>query len=65
MSTTVDAALLENAWRLRSELTDASLVDEALEALLAGTVIVPAGKHGTPWDEVLRHTRGERVGRRR
>jgi bifunctional DNA-binding transcriptional regulator/antitoxin component of YhaV-PrlF toxin-antitoxin module len=32
---------------------------------LAGTVSVPAGKHGTPWDEVLRHTRGERVGRRR
>ena len=31
---------------------------------LAGTVSVPAGKRGTPWDEVLRRTRGERVGRR-
>lgn len=32
---------------------------------LAGTVAVPAGKHGTPWDEVLRRTRAERAGRRR
>jgi antitoxin PrlF len=32
---------------------------------LAGTVPVPAGKRGTPWDEVLRRTRGERAGRRR
>lgn len=32
---------------------------------LAGSVDVPAGKHGTPWDEVLRRTRGERAGRRR
>ena len=31
---------------------------------LAGSVSVPAGKHGTPWDEVLRRTRGERAGRR-
>jgi AbrB family looped-hinge helix DNA binding protein len=31
---------------------------------LAGTVSVPAGKHGTPWDEVLRRTRRERTGRR-
>ncbi len=31
---------------------------------LAGSVVVPAGKHGTPWDEVLRRTRGERAGRR-
>lgn len=31
---------------------------------LAGSVGVPAGKHGTPWDEVLRRTRGERAGRR-
>ena len=35
ISTTVDSALLEDARRLRSELTDAALVDEALEALLA------------------------------
>lgn len=32
---------------------------------LAGTVAVPAGKRGTPWDEVLRQTRAARVGRRR
>lgn len=35
MSTTVDATLLEGARRLRSGLSDAALVDEALEALLA------------------------------
>ncbi|HEX3802526.1 MAG TPA: AbrB/MazE/SpoVT family DNA-binding domain-containing protein [Solirubrobacteraceae bacterium] len=32
---------------------------------LAGSVPVPAGKRGTPWDEVLRQTRAARVGRRR
>ncbi len=32
---------------------------------LAGAVSVPKGKRGTPWDEVLRRTRGERAGRRR
>jgi antitoxin PrlF len=32
---------------------------------LAGSVAVPAAKRGTPWDEVLRRTRVERVGRRR
>jgi bifunctional DNA-binding transcriptional regulator/antitoxin component of YhaV-PrlF toxin-antitoxin module len=32
---------------------------------LAGTVPVPAGKRGTPWDEVLRRTRSERAERRR
>jgi antitoxin PrlF len=30
---------------------------------LAGTVSVPAGKHATAWDDVLRSTRGERAGR--
>ena len=35
LSTTVDAALLAEARRLRSGTTDASLVDEALAALLA------------------------------
>ena len=35
LSTTVDAALLENARSLRSGVTDAVLVDEALAALLA------------------------------
>lgn len=32
---------------------------------LAGSVPVPAGKRGTPWDEVLRTTRANRAGRRR
>ncbi len=31
---------------------------------LAGSVSVPAGMRGTPWDEVLRRTRSERAGRR-
>ncbi len=35
VSTTVDAALLEDARRLRSGATDAALIDEALAALLA------------------------------
>lgn len=35
MSTTVDSGLLESARRARAGLTDASLVDEALAALLA------------------------------
>jgi antitoxin PrlF len=32
---------------------------------LAGSVPVPAGKRGTPWDEVLGATRAQRAGRRR
>lgn len=32
---------------------------------LAGAVAVPAGKRGTPWDEVLRRSRRARAGRRR
>jgi len=32
---------------------------------LSGSVRVPAGKRGTPWDEILRRTRADRVGRRR
>jgi AbrB family looped-hinge helix DNA binding protein len=32
---------------------------------LAGSVSVPAGKRGTPWDEVLRRTRTDRARRRR
>jgi AbrB family looped-hinge helix DNA binding protein len=28
---------------------------------LAGTVAIPSGKRGTPWDEVLRRTRRERA----
>ncbi len=31
----------------------------------AGSVSVPAGKRGTPWDEVLRQTRRARVEKRR
>lgn len=32
---------------------------------LAGSVAVPQGKRGTPWDQILRRTRHERGGRRR
>lgn len=32
---------------------------------LAGSVPVPAGKRGTPWDEVLRRTRRVRAEQRR
>jgi hypothetical protein len=35
VSTTVDGDLLEKARRLRAELADSALLDEALEALLA------------------------------
>ena len=35
VSTTVDEGLLENARRVRSELADSALIDEALAALLA------------------------------
>jgi hypothetical protein len=35
VSTTVDEGLLEAARRLRAELTDSALLDEALQALLA------------------------------
>jgi hypothetical protein len=35
ISTTVDADLLARARRLREDSTDAALIDEALEALLA------------------------------
>jgi len=34
LSTTVDAALLDGARRIRSGVTDAALIDEALRALL-------------------------------
>ena len=34
LSTTVDAALLDGARRLRAGVTDAALIDEALEAFL-------------------------------
>lgn len=36
LSTTVNADLLEDARRLRPSITDAALIDAALEALLAG-----------------------------
>lgn len=32
---------------------------------LAASVPVPAGKRGTPWDDVLRRTRSDRAGRTR
>lgn len=42
-----------------------ALVAKSADLLsLAGSVAVPPGKRGTPWDEVLRRTRSERAGRR-
>lgn len=35
VSTTVDGSLIDRARRLRSDLNDAALLDEALDALLA------------------------------
>lgn len=35
LSTTVDAALLDGARSIRTGITDATLIDEALQALLA------------------------------
>jgi antitoxin PrlF len=32
---------------------------------LAGSVIVPAAKRGTPWDQVLEHARAARASKRR
>jgi AbrB family looped-hinge helix DNA binding protein len=32
---------------------------------LSGSVVVPEGKRGTPWNEVVRRTRTERSERRR
>ncbi len=32
---------------------------------LAGAVAVPTGKRGTPWDDIVRRTRREHLGRRR
>lgn len=32
---------------------------------MAGSVVVPASKRGTPWDEVLRQTRRARAEKRR
>lgn len=45
LSTTVDAQLLGNARNIRSGITDAALIDEALQALLARhrTVEIDAG----------------------
>jgi len=32
---------------------------------MAGSVVVPAAKRGTPWDEILRQTRRTRAEKRR
>ncbi|MBA3748782.1 MAG: AbrB/MazE/SpoVT family DNA-binding domain-containing protein [Solirubrobacterales bacterium] len=32
---------------------------------LAGSVAIPAGKRGTPWDDVISRTRRQRAARRR
>jgi hypothetical protein len=56
VSTTVDAELLADARRSRASLTDAALLDEALEALLARCRAVAidgeyAAYEGQPLDE--------------
>ncbi len=62
-----DALALEEGDELlfRVERSRALIAKTADFLDLAGTVAVPAGKRGTPWDEVLNHTRRERAGRRR
>jgi AbrB family looped-hinge helix DNA binding protein len=49
----------------RVERSRALMAKTADFVSLAGTVPVPAGKRGTPWDDVLRRTRRERAEGRR
>jgi hypothetical protein len=51
LSTTVDSGLLESARRLRSDVTDAALVDEALAALLARHRAAEIDASYTAYDE--------------
>ncbi len=51
LSTTVDAALLDTARSLRSGLTDAALVDEALAALLVRYRAAEVDASYTAYDE--------------
>lgn len=51
LSTTVDAALLGNARVLRSGVTDAALIDEALSALLARHRSAEINASYTAYDE--------------
>lgn len=50
VSTTVDQGLLQEARRLRSEITDAALLDEALTALLAQHRAVEIDRAYTAYD---------------
>ena len=52
MSTTVDQNLLKSARQLRSELTDAALLDEALGALLAQYRASEVDASYTAYDDV-------------
>ena len=51
LSTTVDADLLEDARRVRSGITDATLIDAALEALLARHRAAEADASYAAYDE--------------
>jgi hypothetical protein len=51
LSTTVDSGLLETARRLRSDVTDAALMDEALAALLARHRAAEVDASYTAYDE--------------
>ena len=62
-----DALSLEEGDRLvfRVEGDHAVLARTPDLLALAGSVSVPAAMRGTPWDEVLRHTRRARAAARR
>ncbi|MFV1999723.1 MAG: hypothetical protein ACC654_05085 [Acidimicrobiia bacterium] len=51
VSTTVDGSLLADARRLRSELNDAALLDEALSALLASLRSAEIGASYAAYDD--------------
>ncbi len=51
LSTTVDATLLDDARRVRSDVTDAVLIDEALAALLARHRAVEVDASYAAYDE--------------
>lgn len=52
LSTTLDAALLDGARQLRAGSSDAALIDEALQALLASH---PTGEIGAGYAAYRRH----------
>jgi AbrB family looped-hinge helix DNA binding protein len=61
-----DALGLEAGDRIRFRVSEGAAVLAKTPDLLelAGSIEVPLGKRGTPWDEVRRSVRSERAGRR-